>query len=217
MQQPNIPNNRRILEIAAVLLTAIGKFIFINYLDWRLPFIAVAIIAWVTYIIYRSKTDPGILHYWGFRTDNFMRALKMVLPFGILAIIAFIAIGLYNDTIAITWHILPILILYPLWGTVQQFLLISLTAGNLADMKGLNMNKGLIILLTAILFAGVHYPFIWLIAGTFLLALFYGWVFLKERNIYVLGLFHGWLAALFYYTVLERDPFLEIFGQWISS
>ena len=205
------------MEITAVLLTAAGKFIFINYLEWRLPFIAVAILAWVVYILYRRKTEPGILHYWGFRTDNFNHVLKMVLPFGILAVLACLVVGFYKHTLNITWHIIPILIFYPIWGIVQQYLLISLTAGNLSDMKGLNLNKSIIILLSALLFAAVHYPFLWLIAGTFLLALFYGLIFIKERNIYVLGLFHGWLAAIFYYAVLERDPFMEIFGKWISA
>lgn len=140
----------------------------------------------------------------------------MVLPFGLLSVIAFICIGLYQSTINITWHIIPILILYPIWGTIQQFLLIALTAGNMQDIKGQKLNKGIIILLSALLFAAVHYPFGWLMAGTFGLAIFYGWIYLKERNIYVLGLFHGWLGGLFYYTILDRDPFLEMFGKFFG-
>jgi len=44
---------------------------------------------------------------------------------------------------------------------------------------------------------------------TFVLALVYG--YLKERNIYVLGFFHGWLGAICFYTIVDRDPFVEIF------
>jgi membrane protease YdiL (CAAX protease family) len=152
----------------------------------------------------------------GFRTDNFKTVAKKVLPFGILAIVAFIGIGLYQNSLNITWHILPILVLYPLWGTIQQFLLIALTAGNLHDMQGQKLNKAMIILLSALLFAVVHYPSPWLMAGTFILALFYGWLYLSEKNIYVLGIFHGWLGAIFYYTVVGRDPFLEMFGKMFS-
>ena len=209
----SISNKRRISEISAVMLTAIGKFIFMDYLKWRFPFVAVAIISWVSYIIYRKSKQPGITKYWGFRTDNFKTVLKKVLPFGLLAVITFFGIGFYQNTLNITWHIIPILILYPIWGTIQQFLLIALTAGNLQDMKGQKLNKGIIILLAALLFALVHYPFIWLMIATFILAIFYGWIYLSERNIYVLGLFHGWLGGIFYYTVLERDPFLEMFGK----
>jgi len=88
-----------------------------------------------------------------------------------------------------------------------------LTAGNMQDLNGQKLNKGIIILLAALLFAAVHYPFMWLMIATFVLAIFYGWIYLSERNIYVLGLFHGWLGGIFYYTVLERDPFLEMFGN----
>ena len=214
MKTISITNKRRVLEIAAVVLSAIGKFIFMDYLNWRLAFVSVIIICWSIYIIYRFRKEKKVLKYWGFRTNNFGLVLKKVLPFGIIAIIVFISIGLYQDTINITWHIIPILILYPIWGTIQQFLLIALTAGNLHDLKGQYFNKWIIILLSALLFAVVHYPFVWLMLGTFILALFYGFIYVKERNLYVLGLFHGWLGGIFYYTVLNRDPFMEMFNKF---
>lgn len=215
MAETSISNKIRVLEISAVFLTALSKFLFMDYLGWRFPFVVTAIVAWAIYIIYRNKTKDGILKYWGFRKDNFKIVSRKVLPFGILAVVVFAAIGLFQGTINITWHIIPILILYPIWGIIQQFLIIALIAGNLQDMKGQNLNDNLIILFGAILFSFVHYPFVWLIIGTFILAIFYGFIYLKERNIYVLGLFHGWLAGLFYYTVLNRDPFLETFGNLI--
>ncbi|HLG38304.1 MAG TPA: CPBP family glutamic-type intramembrane protease, partial [Chitinophagaceae bacterium] len=195
--------------MSAVILTATGKFVFMDWLDWRLPFVVTAIVCWASYIIYRSRKTSGILKYWGFRIDNFKKVLKKVLPFGLFSVITFLVIGLYQGTINITWHIIPILILYPIWGVIQQFLLIALMAGNMQDLKGHNLNKGAIILCSALLFAWVHYPIVWLIIGTFILAIFYGWVFLNERNIYVLGLFHGWLGGIFYYTVLGKDPFSD--------
>ena len=212
MIPPSISNKSRLLEISAVILTAIGKFIFMDYLNWRFPFVAIAIISWVSYIIYRKSKQPGITKYWGFRTDNFKTVLKKVLPFGLLAVITFFGVGFYKGTLNISWHIIPILILYPIWGTIQQFLLIALTAGNLQDMKDQHLKKGIIILLAALLFGAIHHPYLWLMLATFILALFYGWIYLGERNIYVLGLFHGWLGGIFYYTVLERYPFLEMFG-----
>src|SRR5688572_8417145 len=212
-----ISNKRRILEILAVILTAIGKFVFMDYLNWRFPFVAIAIASWIGYIIYRNRKQPGILKYWGFRTDNFSTVLKKVLPFGLLALISFIGIGFYQNTINYSWHIIPILILYPLWGTIQQFLLIALTTGNLHDIKSQKLNKGVIIFLSALLFGAIHYPYTWLMIATFMLAIFYGWIYLRERNLYVLGLFHGWLGGIFYYTVLQRDPFLEMFGKLFRS
>lgn len=203
------------LEIIAIIVTVLGKFLFMDYLNWRFPFVLSASALWMAYIVYRRKKMPGIMQYWGFRKDNFRKVLKMVLPFGVAAIIAFFSIGAWQGTLNITWHILPVLLFYPLWGTIQQFLLIALVAGNLNESKN-KLNKHLIVLFTAILFAVVHYPSFWLIGGTFVLAIFYGYIYLKEKNLYILGIFHGWLGALFYYTVLNRDPFYEIFGKLLN-
>lgn len=83
------------------------------------------------------------------------------------------------------------------------------------DLKNNKLPDTAIILLTAVLFGLLHYPFYWLMAGTFVLALFYGYVYLKARNVYVMGIFHGWLGALFFYTVVGRDPFEEVFGKFL--
>ena len=93
----------------------------------------------------------------------------------------------------------------------MQFLTIALLAGNLKDLKKVKLKKNLIILTTAIVFSAVHCPSLWLMLGTFVLALFYGYIYLKAKNIYALGLFHGWLGALFYYTVVDQDPFADVF------
>ena len=202
----------RYLEITAVLATAIGKFIFMDTLEWRFLIIITVMISWSSYIFIRSRRR-GVLAVWGFRMDNFGKAVRVLLPFAITAIVVFFLIGFLQDTLNLTWHIFPILILYPLWGTIQQFLVISLVAGNLRDMDRYRLSTVWIILLTAVLFGAVHYPYYWLMGGTFVLALFYAWIFLKVRNVFALGLFHGWLGGLFFYTVVDRDPFVEVFGK----
>nr|WP_321407087.1 CPBP family intramembrane glutamic endopeptidase [uncultured Carboxylicivirga sp.] len=217
MKNPKEQTNKKLLiEIGLVLLTGTGKFLFMDYLNWRLPFIVFAIIFWVLYVIFIHRKDKMALQMWGFRNDNFWKVTGMVAPFGFIAIVLFTLIGWYQNTLNITWHLLPILILYPMWGIVQQFLVIGIIAGNLQSMKTYKIPAFINITLTAILFGLFHYPFWWLVTGTFFLALFYGYIYLKQRNIYVLGIFHGWLAALFYYTVVGRDPFIEVFGKYFQ-
>ena len=198
-----ITDRRRYFEMGAVVLTALGKFVFMDLLNWRFAFVAVAVLGWTIYVIYRKKQQPTLPNYWGFRKDTFWHAIRLMMPFGLLSVVAFCAIGWYQDSINLIWHILPILISYPIWGTIQQFLIIALVAGNLHDMKSLHAPKFVIILVTALLFSLVHFPSYWLMLGTFLLALFYGYIYLKVKNLYALGLFHGWLGALFYYTVVN--------------
>lgn len=208
---PSVSDKRRFLEILAVAFTAVGKFVFMDFLNYRLFFVIFAIIGWGIYIQSRFRSEKGIMKYWGFRFDNFKETLIMILPFGVLSIISFVIIGYYQNTLNLSWHILPLLITYPLWGVIQQFLTIGLIAGNLNHLKSVKINKVLIIVFTAVLFSIVHYPSVWLMIGTFFLAIFYGIVYLKKNNLYVMGLFHGWLGALFYYTVVDQDPFKDIF------
>ncbi len=213
-QDSIISDRQRVIELIAVVCTGLGKFIFMDILDWKLPFILIAIVGWFVYVLQQRSKTKGILTYWGFRTDNFKRTLMIVLPFGIIAILLFFVVGYLQHTLNLSWHIFPILFIYPVWGTVQQFLMIGLVAGNLKDFKNAQIKKGPVVLLSATMFSIVHYPDIWLLIGTFTLGLFYGYVYLKSKNLYVLGIFHGWLGALFYYTVVNRDPFLEVFGKW---
>jgi hypothetical protein len=110
------------------------------------------------------------------------------------------------------WHILPTLLLYPLWGFIQQFLIVGLVAGNLSDVDKFRRHRLWIIVVTAIIFSVVHYPSVMLMAGTFVLALVYVPSYLQHRNIWTLGLFHGWLACFFYFFVLGRDAWGEVFN-----
>ena len=212
----NATDRVRIVEIIAVVLTALLKFVFMDYLDWRLPFIVVAISCWVGYIVFVAFHDRSRLMEWGFRLDTIRDATRLLAPFALSALVACIVVGYVRETLNITWHIIPILILYPIWGTIQQYLLIALVAGNLHGLRLVKIAKASVILLTALVFALVHYPFGWLMAGTFMLAILYGFVFLKVRNIFVLGIFHGWLGAILFYTVVNRDPFVEVFGKYLS-
>jgi membrane protease YdiL (CAAX protease family) len=210
-----ISDKVRLLEILGVVLTGLGKFIFMDYLNWRLPFVIVAILSWSFYVFYRYKKDRNVLKDWGFRRDNFKSVFRLILPFVVVSVLSFFIIGYVQGTINMTWHIIPLLITYPIWGSVQQFLTIGLLAGNLNDLKRINLSKVTIIIVTAIFFSVVHFPSVWLMAGTFILALVYGYIYLKAKNIYVLGLFHGWLGALFYYTVVNQDPFADVFLKYL--
>lgn len=211
-----VSDKTRWFEILAVAITAIGKLIFMDVLDIRLPFVVFIIMAWSIYIYCRNQREKEVLKYWGFRFDNFKTAIKLMLPFAAISILIFIIIGYFRDTINLTWHILPLLVTYPVWGCIQQFLVIGLIGGNLSDLKSRRLNMFLVIAVTATLFSVVHFPSLWLMGGTFLLALFYGYVYLKIKNIYAMGLFHGWLGALYYYTVVNRDPFQEVFLKFIN-
>jgi ABC-type Mn2+/Zn2+ transport system permease subunit len=48
--------------------------------------------------------------------------------------------------------------------------------------------------------------------ATFALGLAYTWLYLRGYNLIALGIYHGWLGGVFFYTVLGRNSYLEAFG-----
>lgn len=210
-----ISDRRRIFEISAVILTGIGKLVFINLLKLHFVYIVSASLFWTVYFILRISEHKELIRYWGLSLSNVKETFKIVAIAGIIAIILMTAYGFYNHSIHLSWNLILVLVTYPFWGLVQQFLLMSLLAGNLMDYQGRRFNYYFIVTATSILFSIVHYPYISLIFATFLLALFYSVLFLKERNIIPLGIFHGILGGLFFYFIMGVDTW-SIFVKYFK-
>ncbi len=207
----SISNKRRIFEILAVIITGVGKFIFMDWLNVRLAFMTVACVFWILYVFVRLRKDKSILKYWGLTKLNFNKTFIEILPFAIITVVLFVVVGRWINTSVLSINILPILLLYPIWGIIQQFIMIGIFARNLKDMNGVAYPIWIIIMATAISFAIVHYPYGLLIIGTFLLALVYTHLYLKGRNLIVMGIYHGWVGAFFFYTLLSRDSWEKVF------
>ena len=206
-------DKRRFIEIVAVIATGVGKLVFINGLEWHLPFIIAVCLFWSLYVFFRFRDDRQVLSYWGLTKTGFGTTFKELLPVVLVCIAIFILLGHQIGTNILNWNIVLILILYPIWGILQQFLVLGIFSKNLQNLNSAKLSNVVIVLLTSILFSIVHYPFPVLIAGTFLLAVIYTSLYLKGRNLIVLGIYHGWLAAFFFYTMMARDPWVEAFGN----
>lgn len=89
--------------------------------------------------------------------------------------------------------------------------MVGLVAGNLHDYEGRRLHPAAVTASTAVLFSAVHWPARLLVAGTFVLALVYVTAYLRRRNLWALGLYHGWIGGCFYFFVLGRDPWQEVF------
>jgi len=70
----------------------------------------------------------------------------------------------------------------------------------------------LTVLLTAGGFSVLHAFGGWVFTGgTFVLGLIYTPLYLQFHQLYPLGLLHGWLGVFFYFWVLRKDPWSEMF------
>lgn len=209
-----ISDRRRVFEIIAVIVTGAGKITFINILKLHAVYILSAILFWSAYFIYRVSKEKNLINYWGLSFSNIRPTFRIVAIIGSIAIAMFIAYGIYFNTIILSWNLLFVLLTYPFWGLVQQFMTMSILANNLRDYKDRKLSYTMVILITSFMFAVVHFPSVPLVVATFFMALFYSVIFLNKRNIIPLGFFHGIMGGLFFYFILKKDTwsiFISIF------
>ncbi len=174
-------------------------------------FIVGACVFWIAFVILRGRQDRRIFREWGFRYDDLFRA--SLIPF-VMVLLAVPCMALYaslKGQLSFPAHTLLPLLLYPVWGVVQQFLILGLVVGNLSKISFLKKNPLFMILLGAFIFGAVHLPDPLLTAATTGLALVYVPLFLHFRHLWPLGVVHGWLGTLFYLWVLNIDPWLQLF------
>lgn len=203
-------SQRQWLEIGAVALTGVGHLVF-RELDASGAYIPLAGAAWGGYIFYRARTEPGWLRELGFSSENLGPAFRdaSLLAGGALLLMA--GYGAVQGTLDLHPDMLPLMALYPVWGLLQQFLVQGMVAGNLAAADGWFSSPYFITPVTASVFASVHLPNAGLTAGTFALALGYTPIYLEHRNLWPMGLYHGWLGAFYYFWVLDQNPWRELF------
>lgn len=203
------------LETSFILLTALLKFVFIDWLKFSAYYIITICLFWTFYLIKRYKNDPGILKHWGFQKENFRQSFLFLLPIAIVSMSCILIYGYINHSNVFNWHVIPILILYPFWGLIQQFMVIALIAGNMIAIKTITFKKYQIAFMASLLFAGVHYPSSILMIYAFILEMVFIFVYFKWKNLWSLALFHGWISGLLIFYVLERDLLLELLaGMW---
>jgi hypothetical protein len=200
-------------EAAAVVVTGVGHLVLTTWLNKQMAFTIAAILFWLVFVGIRVHRDRSVLGRWGFRKEGFWRSVRMLLPFGVVAIIATVGYGLLAGTRLFTWRFFLLLVLYPAWGLVQQFLVVGLLAGNLR--KG-RLSPWVIIVAISLLFAAIHLPSIPLVVAAGLMVAVTVPVYFIAGNLYALGLFHGLIATLAYFFVLGIDPFTDLIrgGIW---
>jgi len=205
-------NRERRIEIAAVVGTGLMKFILMDWLGLRLFYVFAACLFWFIYVYRKHKKNPDVLKLWGFQKAYMRSSFFVLIPVALVIISGTVIYGVLNEVNFVSWHILPVLVLYPAWGIIQQFMMVGIVAGNLNKLTDVKITDSQIILFTAFLFALVHFPSIPLVGFTFFLEIIFIKIYLKWPNIWSLGLFHGWIGTFFTYFVLERDLWSEL---WI--
>jgi hypothetical protein len=199
------------LALAGVVVTIALHFV----LQARGPnpyFMAGACLFWAGFVVVRARQRPGVIRAWGFRADNLARA--SVLPAVLFVVIAagFAVYAHFQGHLRFPLHQLGLFLLYPVWGIIQQFLALGIVVSNLEQIDGLQQRPALVTLIAAVIFGAVHADDLRLAAGTFAIELVIVPLYLRDRNVWPLGVLHGWVGGLFYLWILNRDLWVENFG-----
>ncbi len=196
----------RIFELVAIIVTAAGKFILGDLLGLGLYYVVLACAFWIGYVLLRVRWHRSVLVRWGFTRHGVFAGLKLVGPVAAVSLTSFVIYGLVTGGAVVNLEFVLLLLLYPIWGTIQQFMVVALLADNVAALSRERVPEWAAILLAAVLFAMVHLPEYPLVAATFVLGLVTTTTFFRTRSIWISGLFHGWYATVFYHFVMGENP-----------
>jgi membrane protease YdiL (CAAX protease family) len=193
-------------ELGAVVVTGAGFQVFgLSFL-----YIGIASLFWVSYVLARYRWDPDVFARWGFRRAGFRRAVRLSLPFGTAGVALSVTYGAVSGEAEVNAHLPLLLLLYPPWGAVQQFLVVALIGENLVAVSRGRITERTAVVLTATAFAAIHVPEYPLVPATFALGLVTTSVYFRTKNLWVPGILHGWFATVYYFFVMGRDPWAEL-------
>jgi hypothetical protein len=183
-----------------------------DWLGMRAFYIGGICLFWFSYLFYRYTLDHSFFIKQGLKRENFKKSLGSLLPYLLLIICITVIYGKLHAAGMLNPHILPILALYPVWGIVQQFMVAGILAESLQSLRSVSSNRYFIVILTSGIFSLVHYPGTILMAFTFTMEVILLTVFFKWRNLWAIGIVHGWTATFLLYYVLDRDLWMELFA-----
>ncbi len=196
--------SQRTKEAAAVVATGAGHLVLTTWLHKQAVFIIAAALFWIGFVLVRVRRDRNAFRSWGFAWRGFGSSARMLAPFAAVALVGTLAYGLLARTLVFSWRFFLLMAVYPLWGLVQQFLVVGLLAAGVR--RGTRLPEWVVILATVLVFAAIHLPSVPLAIVAGLMVGATSFVYFRAGNLPAVGIFHGAVATFAYFFVLGEDP-----------
>ena len=174
-------------------------------------FIPACVIGWTLWLAIRLRRDPSLADRWGLRPLVHLRPiLRWLLPPAVVLFFAGAAVALRLDRPLVPELLWLSLLLYPIWGLIQQWLVQALLVDNIRALTGASLPW--LLVLGGVGFGAVHVEHPLLVLATGVMGAFYVALFQRWRNLWPLAVAHGWLGSLFYPWILGHNPLAEMLG-----
>lgn len=170
-------------ELLAVLMTAATHLACFGDATVRPLYLAAAIGGWGIYGAWTAIRHPDVARAWGFTRERLGPAAAVTLAFTAVSAAGLAAIGAAMGTLAVPWTLLVILVTYPVWGWVQQWLVQGVVARALDSLPRPYSHPAAVTVVAAAVFGLVHWPFPALMVATFGLGLVVTPLYLRYRNL----------------------------------
>ncbi|MFN3413791.1 MAG: hypothetical protein ACK42L_07000 [Thermoanaerobaculum sp.] len=164
--------------------------------------VAAGVVLWGSYLAWRGRREPGLWRKLLWPSKPQAQGLALLAAFTGVGVLLSVLVGVLRGAWPPPASFWLILVIYPVWGTAQQFLLNTVLAQQLRSL----LPPGWAHFLAASGFAVAHAPDWPVVAATFPAALVWVWIYPRLPQLPLLGTAHGMVGTVFFYSVLGRDP-----------
>lgn len=190
------------LELGLVLVLGVANVAAETVAGIKTPLVVIGVAAWALLVTAHVRNDPTVVRRWGLRLDNLGRAALPAALVTVPLLLAFVLWGVHAGHFPPPRGFVAILLLYPVWGIAQQFLLEAVLFSSLSA----RLPRAAAQPLAAVLFSLAHAPDLPLMALTLPAGLLFTEHYRRWPNLWVLGTAQALLGTFAFYFLLGRDP-----------
>lgn len=191
-----------IVSLTSTALIAVWAVLALATSRWVLAF-PVALAFSFIILSHRIRNETAVDLGW--RTDNFLKALRLLVAPMLAAAFVMVVIGYFTGSLRFAMPEKRINLLWlPFvgiaWGLVQQYVLQAFFNRRAQMVWG---RGWLSVLVVAFIFALIHLPNLWLAVATFAGGIIWAAVYQRAPNLLALGLSHGLMTWVLISTAPE--------------